>query len=78
LQLLTERSEAAEDAEKEGAMIAICDLADDLRDVVVEYQVSPDIQKHALNGHSCSSQFSQQKAIYDQNCKLIVSRGVLT
>ncbi|KAF9644864.1 hypothetical protein BDM02DRAFT_837681 [Thelephora ganbajun] len=36
-------------------MVAACDLADDLRDAIVEYQ------------------FFQQKAIYKQNCTLIVT-----
>ena len=43
LQLLSKRSDTGEDAEKEGNMIAACDLADDLRDAIVEYQVSTDI-----------------------------------
>ena len=29
-------------------MIAACDLADDLRDAIVEYQVSTDVGKRAL------------------------------
>jgi len=31
--------------EREGNMIAVCDLADDLRDALVEYQVSIIIEK---------------------------------
>ncbi|KAF9646205.1 hypothetical protein BDM02DRAFT_3118957 [Thelephora ganbajun] len=46
LQLLSERSGGR-------GMTAVCDLADDLRDAIVEYR------------------FSQQKAIYKQNCTLI-------
>ena len=46
LQLLSEHSGTAEDAEKEGDMNALCDLVDDLRDAIVEYQVSINIQKH--------------------------------
>jgi len=45
LQSLSERSGTAEDAERERDMIAVCDLADDLRDAVVEYQVSTSIEK---------------------------------
>ena len=30
----------AGDEEKEGDMITVCDLADDLRDAIAEYQVS--------------------------------------
>ena len=40
LQLLSERSGTAGNAEKEGDMTAACDLADDLRDAIVDYQVS--------------------------------------
>ena len=43
LQLLSERPGAAEQEGKEGNMAAICDLADDLRDAIVDYQVSGDI-----------------------------------
>ena len=46
MQPLAERSDTAEDAEKEVVMIAVCDLADDLRDAIVEYQVRGDISKH--------------------------------
>ncbi|KAF9643733.1 hypothetical protein BDM02DRAFT_1359722 [Thelephora ganbajun] len=53
LQLLSECSGTTEHAEKEGDTIVVCDLADDLRDVIIEYQ------------------FSQQKAVYKQNCTLI-------
>ena len=35
--------------EKEGDMIAVCDLADDLRDAIVEYQVGIIIEKHTLD-----------------------------
>jgi len=54
-------------------MIAVGDLADDLRDAIVEYQVSTGINKAHWIVRSCSLQFSQQKAMYDQNCTLIVS-----
>ena len=37
LQLLSEQFGTSEDAEKEGDMTATCDLADDLRDVIVRY-----------------------------------------
>ena len=43
LQILSERSGTAGYVEKEGDMIAACDLADDLRDVIVEYQVGTNI-----------------------------------
>ena len=43
LQLLSKQSETPEHTEKEGDMAAACDLADDLRDAIVEYLVSVDI-----------------------------------
>jgi len=47
LELLSERSGTAQHPEKEGDMIAACDLADDLRDAIVEYQVGIIIEKHS-------------------------------
>jgi len=44
LQLLPEPPGTGESTEKEGDMTAISDLADDLRDAIVEYQVSADTQ----------------------------------
>ena len=46
MQLLSETSRIAEHAEKEGDMNTVCDLADDLRDTIVEYQVSINIEQH--------------------------------
>jgi len=31
-------------------MTTVCDLADDLRDTIIEYQVSTDTEKHTRNG----------------------------
>ena len=57
-------------------MATICDLTDDLRDAMVEYQVSTNMQHARTTVRSrCDSQFAQQEAIYEQNCKLIVSHG---
>jgi len=50
LQLLSERSGTAEHVEKEGDMIAVCDLAYDVRDVIVEYQVSTNTAKPTQGG----------------------------
>ena len=41
LQSLSERSSAAEYQDNEKDMQAVCGLAEDARDAVVEYQVSP-------------------------------------
>ena len=46
LELLSGRSSDTEHGEKEEDVIAVCDLADDLRDVIVEYQVSNIAEKH--------------------------------
>jgi len=42
LQLLSELAGTTEE-EKERDMAVVCDLADDLRDAIVEYQVSTNI-----------------------------------
>ena len=42
LRSISERAGTTEQAEKEGDLTATCDLADDLRDIMVEYQVSTD------------------------------------
>ena len=47
MRLLSERTGADGNAEKQGDMVAICDLADDVRDAIVEYQVSVGIPTHA-------------------------------
>jgi hypothetical protein len=45
LERLSTRSTTAEHIENEEDMIAVCDLADDLRDTIIEYQVSAEIEK---------------------------------
>ena len=50
LRLLSSRTGADEDAGKQGDMVAICDLADDVRDAVTEYQVSVSIPPHTPSG----------------------------
>ena len=49
LQLLSEPSGTAGPVETERGMIAVCGLADDLRDIIVEYQVSINIEKHTYD-----------------------------
>lgn len=46
LQLLSEHSGTNEHSEKESDMIAVCDLADDFRDAILDYLVSHDIEVH--------------------------------
>lgn len=50
LQLLSERSGTGVHAENEGDVTIVCDLADDLRDAIVEYQVWGDIDKRMWDG----------------------------
>ena len=45
MQILSDAT--AEHTEGEGDMIAVCDLADDLRDAIIEYQVSTSVEKEA-------------------------------
>ena len=52
MQLLSERPATTEDVEKEADMAAVCDLADDLRDVIVEYQVRKNIGSAHTTVHS--------------------------
>ena len=49
MRLLSEPPATAEGVEKEGDVTATCDLADDLRDAIVEYQVRKNIGKRAHN-----------------------------
>ena len=49
MELLSERAPTAEGVENEGDMAAVRDLADDLRDAVVEYQVRKNVGKYAHN-----------------------------
>ena len=48
MQHLSKRSTTAEHTENEGDMIAACDLADELRDAIIEYQVRTNFQRRAL------------------------------
>ena len=50
MQTLSKDSAAAGYTGDEGDMIAACDLADDLRDAIVEYQVSTDLGRRTLDG----------------------------
>ena len=52
---------------------AVSDLAEDLRDAILDYHVSTGIINVHRVTRSHHAQFSQQKAIYNQNCTLIVS-----
>ena len=45
MQCISEHSATAEPKENEGDMVAVSDLADDLRDAIVEYQVSTKTRK---------------------------------
>ena len=54
LELLSERSGADEDTGEEGDVVTVGGLADDLRDLIIEYQVSPCVEKYTLNGQLMS------------------------
>ena len=64
LQILSERSDTAKHAE-EADRIAVCNLTDDLRDVIVECQVSTSIGRHMQDVHSHSLWFAQWRATYN-------------
>ena len=49
MQDLAERSTACEQGETEGDMIDVYDVADDLGDAIVEYQVSTGVKKYTLD-----------------------------
>ena len=55
MQLISERSGDTEHTEKEGVITAIYDLADDLRDIIVEYQVSAIVRSTYWIFHSYNS-----------------------
>jgi hypothetical protein len=76
LQLISERSGAPGETEVEENAITVVDLADDLTDVIMEYQVSAHIIRTRTERSIRSPQLSQQNAIHKQNRKLIVSHGI--
>ena len=49
LERLSERSTTSGRTENEGDMTTACDLADDLRDAIVEYQVRTDSERRTLD-----------------------------
>ena len=56
LQSLSNQTGATERVEKEGNMTAACDLVEDLRDAIVEYQVSTNIcNTHMKTRSQCGS-----------------------
>jgi len=72
LHALSERSSAVGYQENGTDGHAVCELAEDIRDAIIEYQVSsgPPVTRRIL----CSGtvQFTQQKSLYEKNCRLIV------
>jgi len=75
LQILSERCSAAGYKENEADGHAISELAEDLRDAVLEYQVGPGHPATRRMFLSPAVQFTQQKSLYEQNCRLIVRPG---
>ena len=69
---ISERSSAVGYRENDADGHAVTELAEELRDVIIEYQVGTD--SAATRRMICLGvvQFSQQKSLYEQNCRLIV------
>ena len=70
---MSERSSAVGYQENDKDIRTVCGFVEDIRDAVVEYQVSPDLSVTFRMPGRGSLQLHQQRALYDQNCKLIVS-----
>lgn len=62
-------------------VLALSQLAEDLRDVLLKYQVSKDPESRCSPSNTETGvleQLSQQQAVYDQNRRLIVSFRIST
>ena len=68
-----ERTSAVGYKENETDVNAVRELAEDVRDAVMEYQASHDLVIPLRIYRRTSVQIGQQTAIYEQNCALIVS-----
>jgi len=73
--VLGDRVSAQGYEECQGDILAVSGMAEDIRDALLEYQVGSK-RTHAviLTEIATFQQTTQQRAIYDQNCRLIVSR----
>ena len=72
MQPLSERSSAVGYQENDADGHAISELAEELRDAVIEYQVGPDPPLIHTMLYLSVMQLTQQKSLYEQNCRLIV------
>jgi len=72
LQPLSEHTSAAGYQGNEADEHSMSEITEELRDVVIEYQVSP--RPPVMRTVLClgTMQFAQQKSLYEQNCRLIV------
>ena len=72
LRPLSERVSAVGYKESDADRHAVSELAEELRDAIIEYQVGPD--PLATRSMLClgTVQFAHQKSLYEQNCRLIV------
>ena len=52
------------------------EIAGDLRDAIIEYQVGPGSPPAHWMFYSGAEQFSQQKSLYEQSRRLIVRPGL--
>ena len=51
-------------------------MAEDIRDALLEYQVGGEkLHAAVVTNTETAQQTAQQRAVYDQNCRLIVSHG---
>ena len=75
MQPLSERSGAVGYQENDTDGHAISKITEDLRDVIIEYQVSPGSPAAHWMFYSGVAQFAQQKSLYEQNRRLIVRPG---
>ena len=58
----------------EGDIQIVSELVDDIRDAIIDYQVSGTLETSLQPSHSGKLvQMAHQQAIYDQNLQLIVS-----
>ena len=73
MESILEEISAVEYQENDADALAVGQLAEDARDAIIEYQVSPTPFVAVWIHCRISVKFALQTAIYEQNCKVIVS-----
>ena len=72
--MLYDRVSAQGYEECQDDILAVSAMAEDIRDALLEYQVRSERSRgHRVTNITMPQQTIQQRAIYDQNCRLIVS-----